>query len=1054
MDSTEKIILSGSLNKSSKNENMSLNVNFSGNKKLLPEDGIEDVVNLYEEYLKERKISNKFRLIVNINPFCSNVLFNPFTEIVKYDETGTTLLNFTKMSDVDIDGTIGKDSAFTWTAYDAIRDTQLSNDRCGFTYYCGLDIFNNHILRNKTFKSVNYSDLSENEITSYEEVYGEVGYKDDFVQGVNNLSYSYVRSEDFNTIDDYMRDSNGVIVSENRLWAIKNSEGLSPEKKVPLHLYQKPDVYSFEDCVKEKLIERNGWFGFSNPSVLNTISSKVTGENESISSVYFDVEPNDVSVVDCETGEQSVDKLDITLESMLGGEGTATQMNLNKAVNNKKYCDFVDMYPSRELYSFSPLYNERKKRYEKNWNYCLTYPSRSITKQFNGDNFPFFEELEDKTIALKVVTFDEFTVGDDGRSLLTIYSICQHGLKEGDSVNIYVTNDGESKLFYNNGKVVKIIDKYIFQVYKDSANMSKRWLKVDEIEDWDEPITIFNEDGTTSEITCTYDRENGFVNIDNNYYKVAASKRCNIDPKAQNVSFKRVFNNVECEYYVRVFSRLPNFKFADAEINDFNLYQNNSLDLINRYSDPKTGLNDFENHISDMSFAQTSYGDNDTEIVFTDDIDVSFLKDNLGRPLSEIYLTIVKNNKGYEKWYRDNEFNDDSIEFSHCFGRNSSSFLFNDYYRNVPSDVSFLNDVRDICAGNQRGLKYEDGDEVKFDETRDYYGDIAYYCQVECDEYSLGSVMCRFNTVQREIADYSEFNGGIFNSLSEDILSGKIGVMFHDEIIDDESGGMASKPGYICGIDNLYLAFDETKHKQCGGFPPAVLNLYHSSYHLKNSDEKNKYKLRDMTSFKEGYYYKMHYKIPLKTVSMSISSDKGITYDLFSIEPIDGDVKVKTVYENDLTLNDKLTLYDKTNNKFYYLTVTDIYTKFYFKCSVKNEDLTEGFNGDIELGEVVLVKRSTYTPEYAKLIKDGSCTYYWRNIVANGIEQDDSKTYPFTNGAFYINRQINFFLRRQDPQKEYLGMTNADFDYTPDGELLPLEYYENQYYDSEEIETC
>ena len=89
------------------------------------------------------------------------------------------------------------------------------------------------------------------------------------------------------------------------------------------------------------------------------------------------------------------------------------------------------------------------------------------------------------------------------------------------------------------------------------------------------------------------------------------------------------------------------------------------------------------------------------------------------------------------------------------------------------------------------------------------------------------------------------------------------------------------------------------------------------------------------------------------------------------------------------------------------------------------------------------------------MIKDGSCRYYWRNIISNGIEDGDSKVYPFTNGAFYVNKQINFFLRRQDPHGENLGkLVQGQMDFTPKGEKLPDDYYDNLYYDSEEIETC
>ena len=361
-------------------------------------------------------------------------------------------------------------------------------------------------------------------------------------------------------------------------------------------------------------------------------------------------------------------------------------------------------------------------------------------------------------------------------------------------------------MVYNGGTVSRIVDKYIFQVVKETENISRRWININEIE-W-EPgdsgfmeanISILNDAGETETVKCILN--DGYVTVDGSSYRITESNRCNIDPKAQDISFKRVFNNVECEYYVRVFSRLPNFKFADAEINDYNLYGNNNLNLISRYSDPSYKTNDFENHISNISFSETSYDDKNTEILYTDDIDVSFLKDNLGRPLSEIFFTIVKNNKGYRAWY-DGTYNnvdkENNIEFSKCFGYNSSSFLLSDYYRDgIDDNMSSIKDVRDLYASYRKGLRYGDGyerDEIKFDEVTDYYGDICCYCPVECNEYSLQSVMNRFNTVQRELALYDvqyQFKPEDFNSLSAD-SSDKNGIMFHDEIIDDESGFIGS----------------------------------------------------------------------------------------------------------------------------------------------------------------------------------------------------------------------------------------------------------------------
>ena len=138
MDYTQKILLNSSINKEATNENASLNINFSGNKRLLPEEDINDSVDAFNVYLDERKKSNKFRLVVNVNPFCSNVLFNPFTEIVRDEGTSSVrCLNYSALTTSEINGlregensVIIKSDDFMWNQREAIRDTQLSNEYC------------------------------------------------------------------------------------------------------------------------------------------------------------------------------------------------------------------------------------------------------------------------------------------------------------------------------------------------------------------------------------------------------------------------------------------------------------------------------------------------------------------------------------------------------------------------------------------------------------------------------------------------------------------------------------------------------------------------------------------------------------------------------------------------------------------------------------------------------------------------------------------------------------------------------------------------------------
>ena len=67
-------------------------------------------------------------------------------------------------------------------------------------------------------------------------------------------------------------------------------------------------------------------------------------------------------------------------------------------------------------------------------------------------------------------------------------------------------------------------------------------------------------------------------------------------------------------------------------------------------------------------------------------------------------------------------------------------------------------------------------------------------------------------------------------------------------------------------------------------------------------------------------------------------------------------------------------------------------------------------------------------PSYARVLKDGTCRVIWRNILNNGFNKSDDSVeeYPFTNGAFYINRKIDLYVRRQDPYNEFSLYNDSD----------------------------
>lgn len=950
-----QILLSEKLNKKSVNVNKTLNVKVSGNKKILPETSIDGVINAYDLYNEERELSNKFRLVFDINPYCTNVLFNPITEVVKDEGSDNVVcLNFTPKTASEINGVYGKDGRLTYDEYEAVRDTQLTNERCGYTYHCGLDIFNNHILRGDTFKTVNMYRGS---------------------------------SPDFNTIDDSYRTVDGQLVNDDTQWAT---------------MYDNLNTLMFAESYANNMNEENGWFGFLNEAKLPS---------------YI------------------VDTDNLRIGNLL----------INKVINSKNACDFIDMYPGRELFSFTPLLNKHRKRYEQNWNYCITYPSRSET-----ENYPFLRNMGDRC-NLKALMIDESIVNDNGLNVLTVYSVTMHGLQEGDLVNIYVGDD----LKYESVEVLSVPDKYVFQVAKTEGNISFKWLNVSS-----DTLTYNIKNENNEDETYIYDVNDGIVRNSENgkIYYVSVADMCNIDDNAQDISFCEVLSNVESHYYVRMFSRVPNFKFSDTEVNDLTVNGNDS-DLIERYSNPSDPKCEFENHIGKLGFAQTAYGDEVTELVYTDDVNVSYLKDNLGRPLSEIYLTFVKNNAGYKEWYgigKNRDISSEKVEFSHCFGPITCGFLLSPYISKKSADYIGIRDMRN-----------EDGEEINFLTDREFVGDLSVFNPVLCEEKHIQNAVHRFNTVQREMRPngFSEFFYDDFNPSnnfdSDTYISpyGRFVGDFSKYSSDDYvvNGGSRSGSGNGRRFGNLSGSNDNDNNGQETSQGRGIT--------LRSSTRSKKYRMPSDSGetlyYPEGYYYQPSYVIPIKEFGDEIMSRQPDIFEIYSIsEGINSWLDVPTYLfctesANYFFKGDKAYIYNIERNKCYTLVVTDVHTSNKFSailCDEKGRYVRSGFGyEETEDGNNImsfrLFKRPSDIPLYAKVIMDGSCRFYWRNLQII----DD---YPFTNGAFYIKRDINFYLRRQDPHGENLSINFIGPDYTPIGEstnYYPSTNIENY---AEEIEEC
>ena len=70
---------------------------------------------------------------------------------------------------------------------------------------------------------------------------------------------------------------------------------------------------------------------------------------------------------------------------------------------------------------------------------------------------------------------------------------------------------------------------------------------------------------------------------------------------------------------------------------------------------------------------------------------------------------------------------------------------------------------------------------------------------------------------------------------------------------------------------------------------------------------------------------------------------------------------------------------------------------------------------------MVFLKNNLEIPDYAYTLPDKSGRRLWKDIIkpSEYSNLDELYSIPFTNGAFYHHNNINFFINRQDPFKNF-----------------------------------
>ena len=692
-------------------------------------------------------------------------------------------------------------------------------------------------------------------------------------------------SEEFNTIFDVVRDPFQTEVTEDGTVG-----GTS------LHIYNKDNLYSFKEALALRLKEENGWVGFTNTSILNTPMNT----NDKMSDGNFFIR-----------------------KKTFGG-------TINRVINNKPACTFIDMYPTREHYSFVPYFNEYRKRIEKNWEYVLTYPYKN-----EYDNF-VVSDIDD--INGLICKLDDTTVSDileNEPRMITFKCHTKHNLIAGDKVHMYI-------IFHNNSGIIKrtidvVGDVIIGSVGKDGYDTYHYF--------------TINTNDIASELSMIPSAYR-----DNVYFR-----------------FARKSNDKACKYYIRLFKKLP--KFKNTSISAENGLTDDDIDSA-------LAQTDFSSTLNKLAFSKTIYGDDVAQIIYNDDIEITGLRDNLGRELSVIYLTLIKTNKGHEKWYKQRAYSSSEVEISHCFGKVTSGFDLPEYTSKHEYNVHYIHNVEmDSVLENYIP---ESGNFLENDINGNqhvFYGDLVEFDENKVEEIILERIYHRFNTAQREINDPR------FNELRV------------DDILSDDY----ATSGFTGTTHNIMCR--EPGHH---GVSPYT---YYANI------------------VPEGYYYQAHYPIKLREYSSTVNEGYHTIVNYTMDETAETSSNTFIIYTDKnyyFTSGDEIWLYKKSNNAKIIGIV----------MGVSGNDFTEvAFNlGEtIDITDYKLFKPNRIKPSTAYEMNDGTGKYVWRDFIPSSKLFRDSNLYDtiFTNGSIYIHKDINFYLKRQDPFGIY-KLNNIDLITTSD----------------------
>lgn len=185
----------------------------------------------------------------------------------------------------------------------------------------------------------------------------------------------------------------------------------------------------------------------------------------------------------------------------------------------------------------------------------------------------------------------------------------------------------------------------------------------------------------------------------------------------------------------------------------------------------------------------------------------------------------------------------------------------------------------------------------------------------------------------------------------------------------------------------------------------------------------------------EGYFYSPFYEVTLKELDDEIQSInvKRINFkpseatmekiNVTSYNPETGSegkkdlylIKIKSPIPYDIIMYQPFAVYDVSEDE----------TKRGYLYDMNNADLVvateyEIVEGDLKKGRYIISLIEENAPDYAEFIPS-SQKLVWRGPKKMSELSSDSPIYnmPFTNGRLYVHKNLDIFVRRQDPHNDF-----------------------------------